>query len=108
MANSMLGGRLFGFVLLGVTGYLSYVAYGNAQLTSESMAMAKDHACDMDSSCIVLDGQARVGKADVIRHRYEYKTTHGMMTVTCQRKLFLFGEWQCTPEEGRMISEPLR
>lgn len=108
MANPMLGGRLFGFLLLGATGYLSYVAYGNAQLSSESMALAKEHACDMDSSCIVLDKSARVGKADVIRHRYEYKTTHGMMTVTCQRKLILFGEWECTPEEGRMVSEPLR
>ena len=101
------GGRVIAIGLLAVSGYLSYVAWGNSKLSSETMALAKEHACDLDSSCIVLDARARVGKADVVRHRYEYNTTHGMMTVTCMRELYLFGEWSCSPEPGRMISEPL-
>ena len=95
------------FALLAISGVLSYQAWGNAQLTTQTMDLAKEHACDLDSSCIVLDDRARVGKADVIRHRYEYNTTRGMMTVTCKRELFLFGEWKCRPEEGRLVSEPL-
>jgi hypothetical protein len=102
-----LGGRLFGIALLAISALLSYQAWNNAKLTPETMALAKQHACDLDSSCIVLDDQPRVGKADVLRHRYEYKTTHGMMTVTCKRELVFFGAWSCTPEEGRMISGAL-
>lgn len=101
------GGRLFAYVLLGICGVLSYQAWKNSKLTVETMNLAKDHACDMDSSCIVLDAEPRVGAADVVRHRYEYNTTHGMMTVTCKRELLLFGDWTCSPEPGRMVSDPL-
>lgn len=107
MADGNPSGRLFGIVLLIATAGLSYQAWKNAQLTVETMDLAKDHACDLDSSCIVTDAQPRVGKADVIRHRYEFNTTHGMMTVTCKRELFLFGDWRCTPEPGRMVSDPI-
>ena len=93
--------------LLVLSGFLSYTAWNNAKLTNETMDLAKDHACDLESSCIVLDARARVGKADIIRHRYEFKTTFGMMTVTCKREQLLFGEWGCVPERGRMVSEPL-
>jgi hypothetical protein len=43
----------------------------------------------------------------VFRHRYEFNTTHGMVTVTCKRELVFFGEWACAPELGRMISDPI-
>lgn len=92
--------------LLAGSAVLSYQAWTNAKLTTQTMALAKDHACDLDSSCIVLDAQPRIGQADVFRHRYEYNTTHGVMTVTCKRELVFFGEWACTPELGRMISDP--
>ena len=107
MATTNPSGRMFAIVLLVVTAGLSYQAYENARLTVESMDLAKAHACDLDSSCIVTDAQPRVGKADVIRHRYEFNTTQGMMTVTCKRELVLFGAWQCTPERGRMVSDPI-
>lgn len=97
---------MLAFVLLAGSAVLSYQAWSNAKLTTETMALAKDHACDLDSSCIVKDEQARVGQADVFRHRYEYNTTHGVMTVTCKRELVFYGEWACTPELGRMISDP--
>jgi hypothetical protein len=97
--------RVVAVGLLAISGVLSYQAWTNSKLTVETMNLARDHACDLDSSCIVLDDQARVGKANVLHHRYEYKTTHGMMTVTCQRGLIFFGAWKCTVQEGRMISE---
>ena len=106
MADGNPAGRILAVVLLAGSGFISYQAWNNAKLTTESMALAKKHACDLDSSCIVLDDQPRVGKADVVRHRYEYKTTHGMMTVTCQRELYFFGEWSCSVEEGAHISSP--
>ena len=107
MATTNPAGRMFAIVLLVVSAGLSYQAWKNDQLTVESMDMAKAHACDLDSSCIVTDAQPRVGKADVFRHRYEFNTTHGMMTVTCKRAQILFGEWRCTPEPGRMVSDPI-
>ena len=107
MADGSFGGRVIAIGLLVISGVCSYQAWQNSQLTVETMDLAKDHACDLDSSCIVTDERPRVGKADVARHRYEFNTTHGMMTVTCQRQLILFGPWACTPEEGRMVSDPL-
>jgi CTP:molybdopterin cytidylyltransferase MocA len=106
MAGSS-GARIFAYVLLAVAIVISFQGWRNAQVTSASTAMAKDHACDLDSSCIVLDDQPRVGRADVIRHRYEFKTTHGMMTVTCKRQLLFFGPWSCTVAEGRLVSDPI-
>jgi hypothetical protein len=107
MAAGNSGGRIFAYVLLAAAIVVSFQGWQNAQLTPATAALAKDHACDLDSSCIVLDDSPRVGRADVIRHRYEFKTTHGMMTVTCKRQLLFFGAWACTPAEGRMVTDPL-
>ncbi len=107
MADGSIGGRILTFTLLATACVLSYQGWQNAQLSQTTMDLAKAHACDLDSSCIVLDEQARIGRADVIRHRYEFKTTHGMMTVTCKRELLFFGAWSCTPQEGRMVSDPI-
>lgn len=98
---------MFAFVLLGVFLLLSYQAWQNAQTTPELQKLAKDHACDLDSTCMVLDDRPRLGKTDVVRHRYEFNTTQGVMTVTCKRALMFFGEWSCTPTPGRIDPEPL-
>ena len=105
MADGNPTSRILAFALLAISGVISYQAWNNAKLTVASMDLAKEHACDLDSSCIVLDDKPRVGKADVIQHRYEFNTTHGMMTVTCKREMVFFGEWSCSPELGRLISE---
>jgi hypothetical protein len=105
MADGNPAGRILAVALLAISGFISYQAWNNAKLTTASMDLAKQHACDLDSSCIVLDDKPRVGKADVIQHRYEFNTTHGMMTVTCKRELYFFGEWSCSPEQGRLITE---
>ncbi len=107
MADGSSGGRIFAYVLLAAAIVVSFQGWQNAKLTPATAALAKDHACDLDSSCIVLDDSPRVGRADVIRHRYEFNTTHGMMTVTCKRELLFFGAWACTPAEGRMVEDPL-
>ena len=99
-------GRIFAFALLGVALVVSVQGWRNAQLSSETAQLAKAHACDLDSSCIVLDEAPRVGKADVIRHIYEFETTQGMMLVTCKRELLFFGPWTCTVAEGRMVENP--
>ena len=107
MADGSSGGRIFAYVLLAVAIVISFQGWKNAQLTPETAKLARDHACDLDSSCIVLDEQPRLGRADVIRHRYEFKTTHGMMTVTCKREQLFFGAWSCTVEAGQTIEKPL-
>lgn len=107
MAQGGSAGRIIAYVLLAASVVVSFQGWKNSQLTPVTAKLAKEHACDLDSSCIVLDEQPRVGRADVLRHRYEYKTTHGMMTVTCKRQLFFFGEWSCTTAEGRLVQDPL-
>jgi CTP:molybdopterin cytidylyltransferase MocA len=102
MADGSTGGRIFGFLLFSTCAVLSYQAWQNGHLSSATEALAKQHACDADPSCIVLDDRPRVGKADVIRHRYEFMTSMGIMTVTCKREMVLFGTWTCTPAEGRL------
>lgn len=105
--SSVSVGRIAAYVLLAVSIVISFQGWKNAQLTPETAKLARGHACDLDSSCIVLDEQPRIGRADVIRHRYEYNTTHGMMTVTCKRQWLFFGEWSCTVEKGRTVEKPL-
>jgi hypothetical protein len=107
MSSSNPAGRVLAFVLLAASAVISYQAWTNAKLSPETAKLAKQHACDLDSSCIVLDDSARVGAADVIRHRYQYKTTHGMMTVTCKREWMFFGAWACAVEKGQMVDKPL-
>jgi CTP:molybdopterin cytidylyltransferase MocA len=107
MAEGSSAGRIIAYVLLAASVVISYQGWKNSQLTPVTAALAKEHACDLDSSCIVLDDQPRVGRADVIRHRYEYNTTHGMMTVTCKRQMLFFGAWECTTAEGRLVQDPL-
>jgi hypothetical protein len=104
MADGNPTSRVAAVALLAISGFISYQAWTNAKLTTASMDLAKQHACDLDSSCIVLDDKPRVGKADVIQHRYEFKTTHGMMTVTCKRELYFLGDWSCSAEKGQLIS----
>ena len=99
-------GRIFAVALLGLVSVLSIQGWRNAKLTPETAALAKDHACDLDSSCIVVDDVARMGKADVIRHVYEFKTTKGLMLVTCKRELYFFGAWSCSAEPGQLVEKP--
>jgi hypothetical protein len=104
MADGNPTSRVLAIALLAISGFISYQAWTNAKLTTASMDLAKQHACDLDSSCIVLDDKPRIGKADVIQHRYEFKTTHGIMTVTCKRELYFLGDWACSTEKGQLLS----
>jgi hypothetical protein len=107
MASGGSAGRIFAYVLLGAAIVISYQGWKNSQLTTASAELAKQHACDLESTCMVTDDKPRVGRADVIRHRYEFNTTQGMVTVTCKRQLLFFGEWSCTVAEGRLVSDPI-
>ncbi|MFV8750393.1 hypothetical protein ACNOYE_07565 [Nannocystaceae bacterium ST9] len=100
MAEASMGGRVFGFLLFGACAVLSYQAWLNGKLTPETEALAKQHACDADPTCMVQDDRPRFGQANVISHRYEFMTTMGVKTVTCKRELILYGAWHCTSKDG--------
>lgn len=106
MADGNSGSRIFAILLFATCGVLSYQAWRNGQLSTATEALAKQHACDADPTCMVREDRPRFGKADVIRHRYEFMTTMGIKTVTCKRELIFFGDWQCTAAEGRLSPEP--
>ncbi|NVB37457.1 hypothetical protein G6O69_06410 [Pseudenhygromyxa sp. WMMC2535] len=100
------GSRILAVALFVGAAVISFQAWQNGKITPEVQAAAKQHACDLDSSCIVLDDDPRIGEANAFQHRYELRTTHGVMTVTCKRSLIFFGPWQCRPQAGSMISDP--
>ena len=107
MADGNIASRILAIALLSAAAVVSYQGWKNSKLSKETAELAKQHACDLDSSCIVLDQSPRIGAANVLEHRYEYKTTHGIMTVTCKRELIFFGAWGCIPAKGRMIDDPI-
>lgn len=100
MADGSSGGRIFAIVLFAGCGVLSYQAWRNGQLSTQTEALAKQHACDVDPTCMVTEDRPRLGKADVINHRYEFMTTMGIKTVTCKRDLIFFGDWKCSAAAG--------
>jgi hypothetical protein len=106
MSDGSSGSRILAILLFATCGVLSYQAWRNGQLSSETEALAKQHACDADPTCMVKEDRPRLGKADVLRHRYEFMTTMGIKTVTCKRELIFFGEWQCTSADGRLDAPP--
>ncbi len=107
MADGSTGGRIAGFLLFSVCAGLSYQAWENGKLSSTTAALARQHACDADPTCMVTDDQPRLGQANAFTHRYEFMTTMGIKTLTCKRELLLFGAWHCTAKDGRINPNPL-
>jgi hypothetical protein len=68
-----------------------YVVWQGIQNSSSSateamgQGLAKDHACDVDPSCVLRSGPS-IARADALRRRYQFRTAQGLVTVTCSRQ----------------------
>ncbi len=76
----------------------------SSQSATEDMgqSLAKEHACDIDSAC-VLKGGPSVTKSDAFRRRYQFTTDQGSVTVTCTREHIWVGPWSCRSERGSIM-----
>ena len=94
--------RLTGTVLLGVLLYLGYQGYENqrdAPVRAMGKALAIETACEIDSQCVVQAGPIDT-RADLVRRRYLYRTSHGLVAVECHRARISFGAWRCRARRG--------
>ncbi len=90
-------GRLTGTVLLGVLLYLGYQGYENrrdAPVRAMGKGRAIETACTIDPRCVVRAGPTAT-RADLVRRRYLYRTSHGLVTVECRRVWIFHGPWRC-------------
>ncbi|WP_157596179.1 hypothetical protein [Plesiocystis pacifica] len=107
MAAPLDTSRIMGIVLLSLTVVLCYQGWKNTNAVSTTKHIAKDHACDLDGSCIVTGDEATMAKTNPLWNDFEFTTTHGIMTVSCHRSLYFFGPWECTTREGRLVNRAL-
>ncbi len=96
--------KLGSYALLAVCVFLTYQSYENSRQRPETEDLAKRIACDVDSSCILTQDRASQTRTDPIRRRYEFKTSIGLVLVTCSRAMVWMGDWKCTSEKGGFLS----
>jgi len=100
------------YILLAVVLFVAYQSFQNSRPRPETEALSRNHACDLDGSCIVIGVKSHrrgsdaskptVVKTDMIRRRYEWATNVGSVVVTCKRAKLFMGSWGCTTELGKL------
>ncbi len=91
-----------GYGLLAISLVVAYQAFQNSRSTPETEAQAKGVACDIDPDCMVKQRYPSEVRTDIVRRRYQWRTTQGPVTVECNRTMYLLGRWECTPTRGAM------
>ncbi len=105
--------RSFGsYIILTVALFVAYQGYQNSRPRAETEELSRSHACDLDSSCLVIGVKShRRGsdesrptrvRTDITQRRYEWETNLGSVIVTCKRAKIFLGSWSCTTEEGKL------
>ncbi len=94
--------RIFGYVLLIVSGFIAYQSYLNAQPSPEVEAMAKGRACTGAEDCEVKGDRPNVIQTSVVARRYQFLTSGGPVVVSCDREFLWFGDWTCQGAPGEL------
>ncbi|RMG95837.1 MAG: hypothetical protein D6705_12770 [Deltaproteobacteria bacterium] len=95
-------GRIASYLLLAaciVVGYQGYENAREAPARAMGEGLAMQTACEIHPQCVVSAGPTKI-TADITRRRYLYRTSHGLVVVTCTRDYVFFGDWSCTSERG--------
>jgi hypothetical protein len=109
--------RSFGsYIILAAALFVSYQGFQNSRPRAETEELSRSHACDLDSSCIVIGVRShRRGsdvssptavRTDITQRRYEWETNLGSVIVTCKRAKIFLGSWSCTTENGKLVYKP--
>ena len=92
--------QLLSYVLFGGSLVIGYQAYVNSRLEPDTEALARREACSIDSKCLVHNPEPKEQRSGPTGRRYEWRTTIGPVTVSCQRRYIFFGAWSCESERG--------
>ncbi|MFO0631269.1 MAG: hypothetical protein U0168_00300 [Nannocystaceae bacterium] len=90
-----------GWVLLGLSLVVAVAGWRNAQPEPETEAQSRQHACSTPG-CTVQGERPTVVRTDVARRQYQWNTSSGPVTVSCKRRLWIAGAWECTATAGAM------
>ncbi|GEM_PF-5526093 len=92
--------QAFSYLLVLLCVGVSYQAWANSRLQPETETMSRTEVCL--GGCTVLRESPNFQRADPLRRRYEWRTSEGQKTATCEREFILVGEWECVAELGTM------
>ncbi len=91
--------KWLGWVLLALAVLLAWEGYRNSRTDPATEALALSSACP-PSVCITMTDRPTLVRTDVIRRQYQFVSSEGPVTVTCRRRLYFSGGWQCTSQLG--------
>ncbi len=92
--------RWVGLVLLGLSLWVTYEGWRNAQPERSTQDQARGQACKNRERCEVKDQQPSRIRADWFGREYEWKTSAGPVSVSCGRVYVFAGPWRCIAREG--------
>ncbi|MEZ4385269.1 MAG: hypothetical protein R3A79_28330 [Nannocystaceae bacterium] len=93
--------RIFGYLLLIISGFIAFQSYQNAQPSPEIEAMSKAQACTAEG-CEINGDRPHVLQTSITARRYQWETSAGSMVVTCEREYLWFGNWSCSGAPGQL------
>ena len=94
--------QVVGYVMLAICLVLAYQGYGNVKNTAATEALARSRACEGITDCLLTRDELKAYKANALTRRYQWVTSVGPVTTTCQRALWFFGAWECTSALGAL------
>jgi hypothetical protein len=94
--------RIFGYLLLIISGFIAFQSYQNAQPSPEIEAMSKAKACTDAEGCEIKGDRPHVLQTSITARRYQWETSGGSMVVTCEREYLWFGDWSCSGAPGQL------
>jgi hypothetical protein len=103
------------YILLAVALFVGYQGFQNSRPQADTEELSRSHACDLDSSCIVVgvkshrrgsdESRPTSVRTDITQRRYEWETSLGSVVVTCKRAKIFLGSWSCTTEKGKLFQK---
>lgn len=90
-----------GWVLLAFSVLLAWQGYRNSRAEPATEALALSSACP-PGVCVTMADKPTIVRTDVVRRQYQFVSSEGPVTVTCRRRLYFSGSWQCTSVLGAL------
>lgn len=95
------GRQVAAYAIAALSLVIAYQSWQNASYSDEILDLSHEAAMTIST---VDEHRPRMERYDPVRKRYEWHTDVGPVIVRCRRDLIFFGDWTCTPTQGRMGS----
>jgi len=87
--------KWLGWVLLALCLFATYEGWRNSQPEPQTEQMSKSVACTGREDCTVEGERPGEIRTDFFGREYTWKTSAGMVKVSCQRAYVFQGAWSC-------------